>query len=80
MTFSLTNSPWRLDFSAIQVSPGASRAYRAPPGGQIDFAVFLIFMLQIIKKDYSPWKRMGHKYLLGASKEGMSVFQFCIKI
>ena len=78
--FCFKNSPRRLDVSAIQVSPGASRGYRAPSGGQFNFGVFLMFMLQIVGKDYSPSKKMGHRYFSGPSKGGMSVLRFCIKI
>ena len=73
---------WRIAITDVYEpsSPGASRGYRAASGGQINFGIFLIFILQIIRKDLSPSKRMGYKYFLGPSKGGTSVFQFCIKI
>ena len=73
---------WRIAITDVYEpsSPGASRGYRAPSGGQINFGVFLMFMLQIIKKDYSPSKRMGHKYFLGPPKGGTSIFPFGFKI
>ena len=63
----------------IGFSPGARGGYRAPSGGQSNFAFFTSPVVLIFRKKMSPPKKMGYRSPFEPKFEGTSIFTDDVK-